>query len=124
MSTTLDGQNLFDEQQLEIEVGSVKRDSVDRTVAGLDGVLRVDLGCRGREIKQKGALRAKSKSQMEERVNAISALLDGETHTLVTNDGESFADLWMSSFKVGKKRVSGNWVCCDYEIVYTQLVVQ
>jgi len=37
MSVTLDGQNLFDEQQLEIELSSLNRDSIERAVAGLDG---------------------------------------------------------------------------------------
>ena len=36
MSTALDGQSLFDEQQLEIELGAVSRDSIERAVPGLD----------------------------------------------------------------------------------------
>ena len=44
MSGTLDGQDLFEEYQLNIEQGSICRDSTERTVAGLDGVLSIDLG--------------------------------------------------------------------------------
>ena len=44
MSVTLDGNILFDEQQLELELGSFTRDSVERVMPGLDGVLSVDLG--------------------------------------------------------------------------------
>ena len=44
MRVTLDGQNLFDEQQLEIEPGSISRVSIERAVAGLDGVLSIDMG--------------------------------------------------------------------------------
>ena len=51
MRVTLDGQNLFDEQQLEIEPGSITRNSIERAVAGLDGVLSIDIGRRGRKIK-------------------------------------------------------------------------
>ena len=56
MSVTLDGQNLFDKQQLEIELGSFSRDSIERTSPGLDGVFSIDLGGRGRVIKQRGVL--------------------------------------------------------------------
>ena len=121
MSATLDGQDLFDEQQLEIEPGSFGRDSIVRTVPGLDGVLSIDLGGHGRKVKQAGLLRAKSRAQMNERVSAISACMDGDTHTLVTG-GEEFDNLRMDVFKVGKKRAGGGGVAVDYEIVYTQLV--
>ena len=123
MSITLDGQILFDEQELEIEPSSVSRDSIERTVPGLDAVLSIDLGERGRKIKQKGILRTMSWLQMNERINAISAYMDGDTHTLVTNGGEEFDNLRMDVFKVTKERTSGSGVVIDYEIVYTQLVV-
>ena len=123
MSTTLDGQSLFDEQELKIEPGSLSRDSIDRTVAGLDGVLSIDMGGRGRKIRQAGVLRAKSQSQMSERISTISAYMDGDTHTLVTSRGEEFDNLRMDVFKVSKERASGGGLCCNYEVVYTQLVV-
>ena len=123
MSATLDGQNLFGEQQLGILSGSLSRDSIERTVAGLDGVLNIDLGERGRKIKQTGVLQAKSRAQMNEKVSIISAYMDGDTHTLVTSNGESIGNLRMDSFKVGRARTSGTGLCCDYEIVYTQLRV-
>ena len=123
MSTTLDGQSIFDEQELKIEPGSLSRDSIDRTVAGLDGVLSIDMGGRGRKIRQAGVLRAKSQSQMSERISTISAHMDGDTHTLVTSRGEEFDNLRMDVFKVSKERASGGGLCCNYEIVYTQLVV-
>ena len=123
MSTTLDGQALFDEQQLEIEVGSFGRDSMERTVPGLDGVLSIDLGGRDRKITQKGTLRAASRSQMDERASVISACMDGDTHTLVTDSGEEFDNLRMDVFKVTRERSSGTGLVIDYEIIYTQLVV-
>ena len=122
MSTTLDEQILFDEQQLKIEVGSISRDSVERTVPGLDGMLSIDLGERDRRIKQKGTLRAMSRTQMSERMSAISACMDGDTHTLVTDDGQEFDNLRMDVFKVTNERTSGGGVAVDYEIVYTQLI--
>lgn len=122
MSVTLDGQNLFDEQQLEIELSSLNRDSIERAVAGLDGVLSVDMGGRSRKIRQRGTLRAQSRTQMNDRISTVSAYMDGDTHTLVTGDGDKFDNLRMDSFKVSKERASGGGMVVDYEIVYTQLV--
>ncbi len=122
MRVTLDGQNLFDEQQLEIEQDSLNRDSIERAVAGLDGVLSIDMGGRGRKIRQRGTLRAQSRTQMNVKINAISAYLDGKIHTLATGDGEKFENLRMDSFKVSRERAGGNGIAVDYEIVYTQLV--
>ncbi len=120
---TLDGQNLFDEQQLEIEAGSIQRDSVEKTVPGLDGVLSVDLGNRGRKIKQKGLLRAKNSSQLNEKIKAISEYMDGNTHTLKLSSGDLFENLRMDVFKVGKFQPSGVGLVVSYEIGYTQLAV-
>jgi len=122
MSVTLDGQNLFDEQQLEIEQDSLNRDSIEKAVAGLDGVLSIDMGERARKIRQRGTLRAQSRAQMNTRINAISAYMDGNTHTLVSNEGETFDNLRMDSFKVNRKLAGGGGMVVDYEIVYTQLV--
>ena len=122
MSITLDGQSLFDQQQLTIELGSIQRDSTERKIAGLDGVLSIDLGQRGRELKQRGVLRAKSDLQMDGRIDAISAYLDGNTHTLARSDGEQLNNLRMDSFKVSKERAGGKGIVVDYEIIYTQLV--
>ena len=122
MRVTLDGQDLFDEQQMEIETGSISRDSIERAVAGLDGVLSIDIGERGRKIKQTGLLQAKSRIQMNNRINAISAYMDGNTHTLARSDGEQLNNLRMDSFKVSKEQAGGRGIIVDYEIVYTQLV--
>jgi hypothetical protein len=123
MGATLDGEILFDEQQLEIEAGSLNRASVERAVPGLDGVLSVDLGRRQRKLKQKGVLRAASRVQIDARIAVISAYMDGDTHTLVTSNGEQYDNLRMDVFKVSKERTSGGGVVVDYEIVYTQLGV-
>jgi len=123
MSTTLDKQELFDEQGLQIESESVHRDAVERKVSGLDGVLSIDLGERSRKIKQTGTLQARSRSQMDSRINSISSYMDGKTHTLVMNSGEEFNNLRMDIFKVSKRWAGGAGVTIGYEIVYTQLKV-
>ena len=122
MKTTLDSNILFDEQTLEISAGSFSRDSIERTVPGLDGVLSIDLGRRGRKIKQTGTLRAKSRAQLDERISKIAAFMDGDTHTLTTGSGRKLAYLRMDSFKAGTEHADGTGIVVDYEIVYTQLV--
>ncbi len=122
MSVTLDGQNLFDEQQLEIEQDSLNRGSIEIAVAGLDGVLSIDMGGRARKMRQRGTLRAQSRTQINAMINAISAYMDGKTHTLVNNEGETFDNLRMDSFNVNRKQAGGVCMVVDYEIVYTQLV--
>ena len=121
MKTTLDGQVMFDDQGLKIEAGSFSRDSIERAVPGLNGVLSIDLGRRSRKIKQTGTLRAKSRSLLNERINGISACMDGGTHTLIGADGRQFSDLRMDFFNLGKEHVNGAGISVDYEIVYTQL---
>jgi hypothetical protein len=90
-------------------------------VAGLNGVLSIDLGQRGRKIKQRGTLRAKSRSQLDEKISGISAYRDGDTHTLIASDGRQFSNLRMDSFDLGKEQIDGAGVSLDYEIIYTQL---
>jgi len=121
MGVTIDGQSLFDEQDLEIQAGAFSRDSIERKMPGLDGVLIIDLGRRGREIRQTGTLRAKSRKQMHERIAAISAFTDGDIHTLVKGSGENLDNLRLDSFKTNKERTDGIGIVVDYEIVYTQL---
>ena len=121
MSVSLDGQVLFDEQQVEIEPGSFTRASIEQTVPGLDGILSIDMGSRGRKIKQMGILRASSRTQLNQRLDAILAFMDGNTHTLVTGSGEEFDNLRMDSFKIDNERAGGSGVVVDYEIVYMQL---
>jgi len=124
MSVTLDGKVLFDEQHLEIELGTFSRDSIERAVPGLDGVLSIDLGGRGRGISQKGVLRARSRVELNDKVASISACLDGDTHTLSLGSGEELGGLRMDVFKTSKERTSGGGIAVDYEIIYTQLKVE
>ena len=100
MKVTLDAQMLFDEQELEISAGSFSRDSIERTVPGLDGVLSIDLGRRSRKITQTGTLRAKSRAQLDERISRIAVFMDGDTHTLTT--GISQISAWIRSRQVQK----------------------
>jgi hypothetical protein len=121
MNITLDGHVLFDEQDFELQTGSFSRDSLQRSVHGLDGVLSIDLGLRSRQIIQKGSLQAKSRTILDKRISAISAFIDGDIHKLLTGSGREYDNLRMDVFKVSNERISSIGVTVDYEIVYTQL---
>ncbi len=121
MSTTLDSSTLFDEKDLTIQVGSWARQSVERAMAGLDGIASIDLGGRRRTIRQRGVLRAPSQAALDERLDAIEAFLDGDTHTLVTTTGASYVNLRLDSFTLLDRSISGAGIVASYEIVYTQL---
>ena len=123
MGVTLDGQDLFYDKELKIEVGSICRESLEKSASGLDGVLSIDLGRRSRKIIQKGILRAKSQVQMKAKISEISGYMDGDSHKLISSDGEEFGNLRMDIFKTTEKRTDGGGLCCDYEIIYTQLMV-
>ena len=119
MRAALDGTIEFEQHQLK--VCSWRRDTVERTAAGLDGVLSVDLGMRGRVIVQKGVLRGESEEGLKAKVAEVLATLDGQMHTLVIGDGQEFENLRVDVFEISNKDYSGRGVGCDFEIKYTQL---
>jgi hypothetical protein len=116
MGTSLDGIILFGDTDSQVEVGSFTRESIDRSATGLDGVVSIDFGERGRKIKQKGELRARS-------TEAMQAFMDGNTHTLAGLQGQVFENIRIDSVSVRNERASGGGVVADYEIVYMQLMV-
>jgi hypothetical protein len=121
MRAMLDGQAVFDEQESAITVGSAGRASIERCVAGLDGVLSIDLGARSRRIRQTGVLRATSRAAMNARIDAIAAFLDGRTHTLTTADARTYDHVRMDSLQQVREDAGGPGIVVQYEIVYTQL---
>jgi len=121
MKATLDGQIVFEDAELKVQAKSWRRDSIERTIAGLNGVLSIDLGLRSRKINQTGTLRAVNKSALSEKISEINAYMDGGSYTLAIVGGEQFENLRLDCFEVGEKQFSGGDVCCKYEITYTQL---
>ncbi len=121
MSTTLDGKALFDEQDLKIRIGPWRRASVERTISGLNGMVSIDLGRRDRQIRQRGILRAVSRTALRSRVAAIESLADGHTHTLVTDDGQEYTNVRMDAFEQSEADVNGAGIAIGYEIAYSQL---
>ena len=120
----LDGVSMFGDAEEKIEVGSVGRDSFERAFSGLDGIASIDLGGRGRKIRQKGELRARSREELNSKAEAITAFVDGDTHTLTTSKGETFENIRIDSVNVKNERVSGSGVVADYEMIYRQLTVE
>ncbi len=119
MRATIDSTIEFD--QLELRIESWRRDKTERNIAGLDGVLSIDKGGRGREVFQKGILRAVSDDGIYDKLKSISALMDGQSHSLVLSDGRVFNNLRVDLFEADEKRFSGMDVWCEFSILYTQL---
>lgn len=123
MRTTLDNQALFDEHALQIDAGSLSRACIERSVAGLDGLMSIDLGTRTREIRQRGILQAGSRAAMCARIASISAFIDGDTHIFRTAQGREYKNTRMDAFKQIAERVAGSGIVVEYEIIYRQLGV-
>ena len=115
------GERLFGGGQHLVLAMSWRRESVERGFAGLDGVLSIDLGMRGRTLKQRGRLSAGSVVAMAELTDDISSYIDGQAYTLVDQNGISYGNVRMDSFKLSGPIAVGNQASCEYEIVYTQL---
>ncbi|OHB68049.1 MAG: hypothetical protein A2Y77_08905 [Planctomycetes bacterium RBG_13_62_9] len=119
----LDGHALFDEQGLQIEIASPSRACIERSVCGLDGAVSIDLGTRTREIRQHGTLHAAGRAAMRVRIDAISAFMDGDTHTLTAASGQEYENIRMDVFEQVAEHVVGSGVLVEYRIVYRQLGV-
>jgi hypothetical protein len=119
MSARLDSTIEF--EQLLIKSGSFNRDVVEKSAAGVNGLLSIDLGSRGRKLILKGLLRAQSKATLKEKTEKLSLLADGKMHTLEAKDGGKYADLRVDSFEVIRQDHSGAGVCCEFEMKFTQL---
>ena len=121
MKANLDEAVYFDEAGTELTVKSWKRDYISRSAAGLDGVINIDLGKRQREIIQTGTFRAPSNQALDRKIEAVNNLIDGQSHTLTLDNGDSFANLNINSFETAKRHIGGAGSSCDYKICYIQL---
>ena len=121
MRVNIDGENLVGVDSVRVESGSWERAVSERSAIGIDGVLSVDLGKRGRKVKHNGVIRAVNQLVLDEIIDSISAFMDGSSHSVSISGGESFDDLRMDSFAVKNKRSSGAGLVCDFEIIYKQL---
>ena len=116
-----DGKALFGDGSDVIVPQYWRRETLDRSFGGLDGVLSVDLGLRGRVLKQRGSLVAGSVGGLEAVIRDISAYIDGQSYALRDQNGISYANVRIDRFALLEPIVAANQVRCEYEIIYTQL---
>ena len=122
MKAVLDDVIFFSEAPFELEIKSTKRSVVQRSAAGLDGQMCIDLGLRARKLVQKGQLRAKSQIELQKKIDEINEFIDGDLHILKCPDGRIFENLIIESFQAGPFISGGAHISCQYDITYTQQV--
>jgi hypothetical protein len=120
MKAVLDDKIFFSETIFALEVKSPQRDIIQRSAAGLDGQINIDLGFRTRKIVQKGELRARNQAELGQQINTVNELIDGKLHTLKCPDGRIFENLLIDEFQTGSSITGGAHTCCQYKLIYTQ----
>ena len=104
---------------LKIKAGSRDRASIEKSAAGLDGVVSVDLGRRKRKIKVSGLLEGRSKGEVDAKTAQIEAMVDGGMHTLEAD--AVYENVRVDSFAVIREETNGRGVNCEFEMVLSQL---
>jgi len=122
MKAVLDNVIIFNEDYFGLETKSFQREVVQRSAAGLDGQVSIDLGLRGRKLVQKGQLRAKNQAELQERIDEINGLIDGNEHILKSPDGKVFEHLVIENFQTDSFVFGGTQASCKYQITYMQQV--
>jgi hypothetical protein len=120
MKAVLDDKVFFSETIFALEVKSPQRSVIQRSAAGLDGQVNIDLGLRGRKIVQKGELRARNQAELQKQIDEINELIDGKLHILKCPDGRVFENLLIDEFQTGSSVTGGAHTCCQYKLIYTQ----
>lgn len=118
-----DGQALFGLGKHVVKVSSRKREQVERGFGGLDGMVSIDLGERGRSIQQVGTLISQSVAELGVVKDRIEAYIDGMAYVLIDQDGRSLGQVRMDTFEAKDVVVLASQVRCGYDIQYTQLRV-
>jgi hypothetical protein len=111
---------VFNEESFELEIKSPQRSVIQRSAAGLDGQVGIDLGLRERKLVQKGVLRAKNQRELQQRIDAINEIIDGNLHTLKCPNGRIFENLLIEELQTGTLINGGAHTSCQYQITYTQ----
>lgn len=122
MNAVLDDKIIFDLTSFELEVKSAQRSIFQRSAAGLDGQVSIDLGLRARKITQKGELRAKNQTELQNKTDEINELINGDLHILKCPDGGVFENLLIEDFQTAPSISGGAHISCQYTITYLQQV--
>ncbi|MGB8226606.1 MAG: hypothetical protein WCE45_07075 [Sedimentisphaerales bacterium] len=120
MKAALDDKIFFAEGSFELEVKSPQRSIIQRSAAGLDGQINIDLGSRGRKLIQKGQLRARNQTELQQQIGVINELIDGNLHVLKCSDGNVFENLLIEEFQTEPFISGGAHTSCQYQITYKQ----
>ena len=118
-----DNQDFFEKGRHTLWRLSWRRETLERSFAGLDGVVSTDLGRRERMFKQRGSLWAESVAALTRLMENISAYIDGQCYDLIDQNGIVYPYVRMDSFTLRGAISAGNQARCDYEIIYTQLSI-
>ncbi len=108
-------------EHLDIETGSFQRQSIQRSAAGMDGVISIDMGGRARKIRHKIRVRESAAERLAEAVRALAGLHDGAVHTLETDDGQTYENLLITSVRFSRPRHGGTALETEGQIEYLQL---
>lgn len=94
---------------------------VEHDLAGADGVKAAALGRTARRIDQTGTLVADDLAGLQSLMDAMESVIDGATGTLLTDTGQSLANVMMVEFEPGSIYRIGPRLAVDYQIQYTQV---
>jgi hypothetical protein len=118
---TLDGLDLFSSGPCELIAGSWQRELLRRGLPGVDGEVVLDLGARGRSLRQTGRLQAVGAAELGAMADAIACVQDGGVHTLVDHHGCTYANVLLREFELTTPVAAGRGIWVDYAIEYVQL---
>ncbi len=118
---TLDGQSLFASGPCSLTAGAWMRQLCRRKMPGLDGELVLDMGVSARPITQTGTLRADTAAALAALMQAVEALADGATHTLVDPAGMTYANAMLEAFEPSGPIRQWQGCSCQYTCRYLQL---
>jgi len=92
-----------------------------RGLIGLDGEVILDFGKRSRTIVQRGRLQAATPIALASSITAIEILIDGQSHTLVDSNSQTYNNVLIEEFSPQSPVTLGKNYWCDYRITYRQL---
>ena len=98
MAIMFDGKVLFEGGGHTLKAMSWEHEKVERGFAGLDGVMRVDLGRRSRVLNQRGCLTADSVAEMRAKIDTINDYINGQCYELKDEFGTVYRDVCMEGF--------------------------
>lgn len=119
---TFDNEQLFGPGPARFKFGALKLRHAAQSLPGSRGVHLDPQGTQARQIFQAGTLISDSPDGLRKQVAAVEAKVDGLSHTLIDNLGQSWPDTVMLEFKAEAfTRVGARWKAA-YQVEYLQVV--